>query len=160
MPEKDNKSKSKSEKEDKPKKKTGSKRKRDNTHEKKPLTPFFIFSREHRSDLAKSGKFPSKKNPNKTNTAAIAKELGKMWKELPKDEKKIYSQSYAKEKEEYDKLEADSSKLPTYELIGVAKNGDETFIRHPAPKGKKKVKKVQKTKSPKVAEEPAETEDE
>ena len=61
---------------------------------KRPPTSYFRFCNKIRNDM-------KNKNPEKKITA---KELGKMWKELSPEKKKIYITEYEEEKKKYDKL--------------------------------------------------------
>ena len=64
---------------------------------KKPPTSYFRFCKKIRNEM-------KNKNPEKKLTA---KELGKMWKELSPEKKKIYRTEYEEEKKKYDKLKSE-----------------------------------------------------
>ena len=60
---------------------------------KRPQTPFFLFCSKKREEESK------KENGKRLK----AKELAKMWKELPNTKKKPFIDKYEKDKKEYDK---------------------------------------------------------
>ena len=83
-------------------KKSGKRRKkRDPKAPKKALTPYFLFMGERRERMIAA-------NPGFT-FLQIGKEMGRLWKELPEEEKEVYrvrwqreQERYAEQKEKYD----------------------------------------------------------
>merc|ERR1712146_520139 len=71
---------------------------KDKNAPKKPLTPFFIFSQEKRSEVVKA--HPEMK------LAQIGKKMGEMWQALSQEEKDTYIAQQKKAKEAYKEVRA------------------------------------------------------
>merc|ERR1712146_84291 len=81
---------------------------------KKPLTPFFIFSQEKRSEVVKA--HPEMK------LAQIGKKMGEMWQALSQEEKETYIAQQKKAKEVYKEVRAAYEQTEDFAAYQIKKN--------------------------------------
>jgi structure-specific recognition protein 1 len=87
---------------------------KDKNAPKKPLTPFFIFSQEKRSEVVKA--HPEMK------LAQIGKKMGEMWQALSQEEKDTYIAQQKKAKEVYKEVRAAYEQTEEFAAYQVKKN--------------------------------------
>lgn len=78
---------------------------KDKTGPKRPTTAFFAFSSEKRPEIKEA-------HPD-WKVGDIAKELGKLWKEMSDEEKAPYNDIAAKDKERYEREKEEMGVKPT-----------------------------------------------